>query len=123
MEDLMILRIVSLVVALTATSTAACAQSYPERPLRLIVGFAPGGNVDVIARLLAQEMSKGLGQTIVVENKPGPAGDQCSGCGSAAGELRHRGARHQGIREMRALVERQLALWNKVATQANLRLD
>jgi tripartite-type tricarboxylate transporter receptor subunit TctC len=74
MEHSMILRIVSFVLSFALTLTIACAQSFPDRPLRLVVGFAPGGNVDVIARLLAQEMSKGLGQTIVVESKPGQAG-------------------------------------------------
>jgi tripartite-type tricarboxylate transporter receptor subunit TctC len=74
MEHSMILRIVSFVLSFALMLTIACAQSFPDRPLRLVVGFAPGGNVDVIARLLAQEMSKGLGQTIVVESKPGQAG-------------------------------------------------
>ncbi len=54
--------------------TAAQAQDYPTRLIRLMHGFPPGGNVDVVARLMAQEMSKGLGQTIVVESKPGQAG-------------------------------------------------
>jgi len=70
----MVLRFVSLVLASAAGIAVALAQSFPDRPLRLVVGFSPGGNVDVIARLLAQEMGKGLGQTIVVENKPGQAG-------------------------------------------------
>jgi tripartite-type tricarboxylate transporter receptor subunit TctC len=74
MEHTMITRIVSFVLTMAVTMTVAFAQTYPDRPLRLVVGFAPGGNVDVIARLLAQEMGKGLGQTIVVENKPGQAG-------------------------------------------------
>ena len=70
----MIKRLISSVLALAVTATFAWAQSYPDRPIRLVVGFPPGGNVDVIARLLGQEMSKGLGQPIVVENKPGQAG-------------------------------------------------
>lgn len=47
------------------------AQDYPVRPIRIIQGFAPGGNADVISRILGQEMSKRLGQPIVVESKPG----------------------------------------------------
>jgi tripartite-type tricarboxylate transporter receptor subunit TctC len=70
----MIKRLIASALIFAATATPAAAQSYPDRPIRLIVGFAPGGNVDVIARLLGQEMSKGLGQTIVIENKPGQAG-------------------------------------------------
>jgi tripartite-type tricarboxylate transporter receptor subunit TctC len=54
-------------------STAA-AQDYPNRPIKFIHGFPPGGNVDIIARLLGNEMSKTLGQSIVIEPKPGAAG-------------------------------------------------
>jgi tripartite-type tricarboxylate transporter receptor subunit TctC len=65
--------LVALIAAL-AFASAAAAQGYPNRLIKLMHGFPPGGNVDVVARLLAQEMAKGLGQTIVVEGKPGQAG-------------------------------------------------
>ena len=54
--------------------TNAKAQDYPTRLIKIIQGFSPGGNVDIIARVLAQEMEKSLGQTMVVEPKPGGAG-------------------------------------------------
>src|SRR6202165_2428198 len=57
-----------------ALSGAASAQDYPNRPIKFMHGFPPGGNVDIIARLLGNEMSKTLGQSIVVEPKPGVAG-------------------------------------------------
>jgi tripartite-type tricarboxylate transporter receptor subunit TctC len=50
------------------------AQSFPTKPVTMIVPFAPGGATDVVARLLAGEVSKPLGQVVVVENKPGAAG-------------------------------------------------
>lgn len=62
-------------VALIAGATGtASAQNYPNRLIKFMQGFPPGGNVDIIARILATEMEKGLGQTIVVEAKPGLAG-------------------------------------------------
>jgi tripartite-type tricarboxylate transporter receptor subunit TctC len=61
-------------VMLVALTGAAAAQDYPNRPIKFMHGFPPGGNVDIIARLLGNEMSKTLGQTIVIEAKPGVAG-------------------------------------------------
>jgi tripartite-type tricarboxylate transporter receptor subunit TctC len=67
-----------LVVAVAFTTSAVLAQDYPNRPIRMLQGFAPGGNADAIARLLADEMSKGLKQTITVEAKPGAGGNLAS---------------------------------------------
>src|SRR4051812_19649142 len=58
--------------AVTAASPAA-AQSYPNRPIKLIVPFPPGGPVDVMARLVAQRLSQSLGP-IVIDNRPGAGG-------------------------------------------------
>jgi tripartite-type tricarboxylate transporter receptor subunit TctC len=65
---------IMVVAALAALAAPAQAQNYPNRLIKLIQGFPPGGNVDIIARILASEMEKGLGQSIVVEGKPGLAG-------------------------------------------------
>lgn len=65
--------ILAAAMALAAPMTAS-AQGYPSKPIRLIAGFPPGGGIDFTARLIAQHLSEGLGQTVVVENKAGAAG-------------------------------------------------
>jgi tripartite-type tricarboxylate transporter receptor subunit TctC len=57
--------------ALLAASRIARAQAYPTRPVRIVVGFAPGGGVDIIARLIGQWLSERLGQQFIIENRPG----------------------------------------------------
>jgi tripartite-type tricarboxylate transporter receptor subunit TctC len=56
---------------LPTTSRFASAQSYPARPVRIVVGFPPGGTTDIGARLIAQWLSERLGQQFIIENKPG----------------------------------------------------
>ena len=60
--------------ALTMTVAVAEAAQYPTRPIRLIVASAPGGNPDINSRNLANELSKQIGQQVVVENRPGASG-------------------------------------------------
>jgi len=57
-----------------AFAAPVAAQNYPNRPIRLVVGFSPGGNSDVSARLVAAKMSEALGSAIVVDNRAGAAG-------------------------------------------------
>src|SRR2546426_12483760 len=69
--------------ALLAASTLALGQSWPAKPIKYIVPFAPGGTTDILGRMVAAGLAPGLGQPGVVENKPGQAGS-----GGAAGPPR-----------------------------------
>lgn len=62
-------------VAALLTGTPASAQEWPTRPIRLVVPFAPGGSTDILGRLVGQKLSEALGQPVVVENRPGAAGN------------------------------------------------
>src|SRR5882724_1314934 len=71
----MMQRLVAAIAVLVGLSCGALAQqAYPNRIIHLLQGFPPGGNVEIIARILGHEMEKSLGQSIVVEAKPGLAG-------------------------------------------------
>jgi tripartite-type tricarboxylate transporter receptor subunit TctC len=69
------LQVAASAAALPAVSRMARAQTYPTRPVRIIVGFAPAGNNDIHARLIAQWLSERLGQQFIVENRAGAAGN------------------------------------------------
>jgi len=65
----------ALAVAIATFATAAMAQSYPNRPIKVVVSFPPGGAADVVARLVGQPLSARLGQPVVIENRPGANGN------------------------------------------------
>jgi tripartite-type tricarboxylate transporter receptor subunit TctC len=63
-----------LVAFMALSALTVQAQTYPARPVRLVVGFEAGGNTDTVARVVGQQLSERLGQQVVVENKPGASG-------------------------------------------------
>ena len=72
------------VAVLFASGAAIAAQDYPTRPVRMIVPFAAGGPTDVIARVVAQKLTEGLGQQVVVDNRAGAGGNLGMGLAAAA---------------------------------------
>src|SRR5262245_22613395 len=78
------LHLVAGAAALLAVSRIARAQAYPSRPVRIIVGFAPAGAGDIVARLMGQWLSERLGQPFVVENRPGANGNIAAQAGVRA---------------------------------------
>lgn len=70
-----ILAVMLSVSAIVASSDAAAQSSYPTKPVRIIVGFPPGGPSDIVARLLGQKLAGTLGKAILIENVPGAAGN------------------------------------------------
>jgi tripartite-type tricarboxylate transporter receptor subunit TctC len=65
------LRLAGAAVALPAVSRGALAQTYPARPIKLVIGYPPGGSADITARLVAQFLGERLGQPLIVESRPG----------------------------------------------------
>lgn len=67
--------IFALIFALPITATLAHAQQYPNKPIRMIVPFPPGGGTDLVSRIVGQKMTESLGQSVVIENRAGAQGN------------------------------------------------
>src|SRR5437764_3215594 len=65
----------TILAAFAAALTLSAAAAYPDKPIKMLIGYAPGGSTDVVARLIAPKLGEKLGQPIIIDNKPGAAGD------------------------------------------------
>ena len=79
MRTVPLMHAVAAAIGLAACSLPAVAQPYPDRPIRLIVGYTPAGAADYIARIVGEAMAKDLGQPVLVDNKPGAGSTLASG--------------------------------------------
>ncbi|KQP23090.1 tripartite tricarboxylate transporter substrate binding protein [Pseudorhodoferax sp. Leaf267] len=68
-------RALVLAAALLSLGVAHAQATWPTKPIRIVVGFAPGGSTDVMARIVAQQLTETLGQTVIIDNKPGASGN------------------------------------------------
>ena len=83
-----------MIASVTWLAGPAIAETYPTRPIRLIVPYAPGGSTDVVGRMVGQRLSEAVGQAVVVENRPGGM----ENIGSALVSTRHRTATRSACR-------------------------
>src|SRR4051812_31087365 len=67
-------RALLVALAMVVSTGVAFAQGYPNKPIRIVVPFPPGGSADVLARTIGDKLSKSMGQPVVVDNKPGAGG-------------------------------------------------
>jgi tripartite-type tricarboxylate transporter receptor subunit TctC len=91
-----------VLLAMLAMAGSAWAQTYPTKPIRIIVAFAPGGPADVMARLIAQRIPQILGQSLIIENKPGAGGTIGARAAAESGRWLHTAAwQHQYVGDLR----------------------
>jgi tripartite-type tricarboxylate transporter receptor subunit TctC len=68
-------RLLSAAIALGLMAAGAHAQTYPSKPIRMVVSFPPGGTTDILARTIGQKMTEDWGQPVVIDNRPGAGGN------------------------------------------------
>src|SRR4029078_6398156 len=74
----------TLAFAMIFAVGAVCAQQYPAKPVRILVGYVPGGGVDTTARIMAAALTDAWGSQVIVENRPGVAGNIETACAGTA---------------------------------------
>lgn len=74
-----LVKLIAACGALLASALPVAAQDFPNKPIRVVVGYAPGGGTDIFARLIAERMSAALGQSMIIDNRPGVNGNLGAG--------------------------------------------
>ena len=111
-----------LSLLLAAASIVALAQNFPNKSIRYVVPYAPGGSTDIVARLIAQKMSETIGQQVVVDNRTGAGGIIAA---EALAKSPPDGIEPIGStpEQFQACIEREKIKWSKVVKDSGARVD
>ena len=125
MSNAALKRRVVLATACLWIALPAAAQTYPSRPIRIIVPYAAGGSTDQLARAIQQPMSDFLGQPVIVENKPGAGGTDRASTLRSAKSLRVSGrftAASSTPSELETIIKDEVSQWGPVVRKARIEM-
>ena len=108
------------VLIASLTAGAAAAQQYPTKPVKIIVGFAPGGGSDFIARVIANKLTERFGSQVIVENRPGALKSKDVEKVLASDGLEPAGGSAQ---EFASIIKNEIGRWSEVVKRAGVKLE
>ncbi len=110
-------------IAPSATEAQTSAQKFPDKPIRFIVPFPPGGGNDILARMIAPKMSESLGQPVVIDNRAGAGGNIGTDLAAKSPPDGYTIVIASNQVAMNDLMKRDIARWNKSLREIGLKLD